>query len=95
MIFPSDNDDQNKLYETFVHKANELWDDFTTGGRSKKGAPEVIVSGKSQKPNGNANGFTRQNTTIGKKPTTLSAQPKRIVIEKTHINHITTDVAKQ
>lgn len=27
----------NKLYEHFIVKANELWDDFTTG-KGKKGA---------------------------------------------------------
>lgn len=26
----------NKQYEAFIQKANDLWDDFTTGGKNKK-----------------------------------------------------------
>jgi hypothetical protein len=26
----------NATYEGFIHKANELWDDFTTGNKNKK-----------------------------------------------------------
>ncbi len=37
LIFPvPDNEDLNKTYEHFILKANELWDDFTTGNKSKK-----------------------------------------------------------
>ena len=42
LIFPSDDAEQNKLYESFVIKANELWDDFTTG-KGKKAAGETLV----------------------------------------------------
>lgn len=35
LIFPSEDAEQNKLYESFVTKANELWDDFTTGKGKK------------------------------------------------------------
>ena len=36
LIFPSKDEQRNREYESFIHKANELWDDFTTGGKSKK-----------------------------------------------------------
>ena len=37
MIFPNEeNEEVNKMYETFIQKANDLWDDFTTGNKSKK-----------------------------------------------------------
>lgn len=36
LIYPCNNEDRNKEYESFIQKANDLWDDFTTGGKSKK-----------------------------------------------------------
>jgi hypothetical protein len=36
LIYPSKNEEKNKQYEMFIQKANDLWDDFTTGGKSKK-----------------------------------------------------------
>lgn len=36
LIFPSPDEAMNKQYEAFIQKANDLWDDFTTGGKSKK-----------------------------------------------------------
>jgi len=36
LIYPSQNEEKNKQYESFIQKANDLWDDFTTGGKSKK-----------------------------------------------------------
>ena len=36
LIFPSENAEENKIYESFVTKANELWDDFTTGKTTSK-----------------------------------------------------------
>jgi hypothetical protein len=36
LIFPSNDETRNKDYENFIQKANDLWDDFTTGGKSKK-----------------------------------------------------------
>ncbi len=41
LIFPSSNEERNKDYENFIQKANDLWDDFTTGGKSKK-AKELL-----------------------------------------------------
>jgi hypothetical protein len=36
MIFPCKNEARNKDYEAFIKKANDLWDDFTTGNKQKK-----------------------------------------------------------
>jgi|JI10StandDraft_1071094.scaffolds.fasta_scaffold265604_3 hypothetical protein len=36
LIFPAENEAQNAKYESFVAKANSLWDDFTTGGKARK-----------------------------------------------------------
>ena len=36
LVFPCQNEERNKQYEGFIQKANDLWDDFTTGGKSKK-----------------------------------------------------------
>lgn len=36
LIFPCKDEERNKMYEMFIQKANELWDEFTTGGKSKK-----------------------------------------------------------
>ena len=36
LIFPSKDEEKNKKYEMFIQKANELWDDFTTGSKNKK-----------------------------------------------------------
>ena len=36
MIFPSKSEERNKVYNEFIEHANQLWDDFTTGGKQKK-----------------------------------------------------------
>lgn len=36
LIFPSKDEAMNQQYEAFIQKANDLWDDFTTGGKNKK-----------------------------------------------------------
>ena len=36
LIYPCKDEEKNKQYEAFIKKANDLWDDFTTGGKSKK-----------------------------------------------------------
>lgn len=41
LIYPCENEERNKDYENFIQKANDLWDDFTTGGKSKK-AKELL-----------------------------------------------------
>jgi hypothetical protein len=33
MIFPSKNKDMQDEYEMFIKRANELWDEFTTGNK--------------------------------------------------------------
>ena len=44
LIFPNEKDEEvNKKYEQFVVKANELWDDFTTG-KVKKQPNEGLMS---------------------------------------------------
>jgi hypothetical protein len=43
MIHPApDNDELNAKYQTFIKKANDLWDEFTTGKGRKKPIPEPI-----------------------------------------------------
>jgi hypothetical protein len=88
LIFPNEkNDEMNKLYEHFIVKANELWDDFTTG-KGKKGVPthEPPLSKQStMKQSGGvaSAGLTRGNTIGTKKAAaTNSAAPKRIIIDK-------------
>jgi hypothetical protein len=39
MIFPNEDPARNIVYEGFIKKANDLWDDFTTG---KKGKDKII-----------------------------------------------------
>ncbi len=97
LIYPNEkNPDMNKQYEHFIVKANELWDDFTTG-KSKKG----IASDASQfskqstmKQSGiGSAGLTRGSTIGTKKPApSNSAAPKRIIIDKSQINTKTVDV---
>lgn len=42
LIFPNEkNEVMNKQYEHFIVKANELWDDFTTGKSKKGNAPDA------------------------------------------------------
>lgn len=41
LIFPSTDESVNHKYDGFIQKANDLWDDFTTGGKSKKGRESV------------------------------------------------------
>lgn len=36
LIFPCQDEEKNKKYEEFIQKANFLWDEFTTGNKSKK-----------------------------------------------------------
>lgn len=36
LIYPSKDEEMNKLYDSYIQKANDLWDDFTTGNKSKK-----------------------------------------------------------
>lgn len=36
LIYPCNDEGRNKQYEIFIQKANDLWDDFTTGGKNKK-----------------------------------------------------------
>lgn len=44
LIFPCQNDEKkNSLYQGFLQKANDLWDEFTTGNKSKKGAAQTKV----------------------------------------------------
>lgn len=37
LIFPNEsNEEEHRKYEGFLSKANELWDEFTTGSKFKK-----------------------------------------------------------
>lgn len=60
LIFPCKDQEKNKEYESFIQKANDLWDDFTTGGKSKK-AKEVPNEKKNVNQR-NANKITTQST---------------------------------
>lgn len=33
MIYPCKDEDRNTTYEGFIKKQQELWDEFTTGGK--------------------------------------------------------------
>ena len=47
LIFPSLYDEEkNKEYETFIKKANDIWDEFTTGTKGKKRAAEIALAEK-------------------------------------------------
>lgn len=35
MIYPCEDGARNTVYEGFVRKANDLWDEFTTGNKAK------------------------------------------------------------
>lgn len=44
LIFPDLYDeDRNAHYETFIKKANDIWDEFTTGAKGKKRAAEAAA----------------------------------------------------
>jgi len=44
MIFPSMMDEAlNAQYETFIKKANDIWDEFTTGKAKKKPVEPVEI----------------------------------------------------
>ena len=77
LIFPNqENDMVNKKYEQFLLKANELWDDFTTGGKNKKEAvkpgknyqiqpafirkPTIVAAGNQKKEVANASQFQQK-----------------------------------
>ena len=47
LIFPSLYDeDKNEKYGIFLKKANEIWDEFTTGTKGKKRAAEIAAAEK-------------------------------------------------
>jgi hypothetical protein len=89
LIFPNEkNEEINKLYEHFIVKANELWDDFTTGKGKKGGAtqePPLSKQSTMKQSGGGVGsaGLSRGNTIGGKKPVpNNSAAPKQIIIDK-------------
>ena len=44
LVFPDLYDEErNKHYETFIKKANDIWDEFTTGAKGKKRAAEAAA----------------------------------------------------
>ena len=44
LIFPDLYDEEkNQHYENFIKKANDIWDEFTTGAKGKKRAAEVAA----------------------------------------------------
>lgn len=36
LIYPSKDETRNKEYDHLIQKANDLWDEFTTGNKNKK-----------------------------------------------------------
>ena len=47
LIFPSlYEEEKNEKYEVFLKKANEIWDEFTTGTKGKKRAAEIAAAEK-------------------------------------------------
>jgi hypothetical protein len=44
IVFPRQyNEELNKEYEVFIKKANEIYDDFTTGAKGKKRQAEMAA----------------------------------------------------
>ena len=44
LIFPSlFEEEKNHQYEVFIKKANDIWDEFTTGAKGKKRAAEMAA----------------------------------------------------
>lgn len=44
LIYPSSDKQRNQKYELQIQKANEIWDEFTTGkGKRKQQLNEVIA----------------------------------------------------
>lgn len=44
IVFPRQyNEELNEQYEIFIKKANEIYDDFTTGTKGKKRAAEMAA----------------------------------------------------
>ena len=44
LVFPRLHDEElNAKYEVFIKKANDMWDEFTTGTKGKKRAAEMAA----------------------------------------------------
>ena len=41
LIFPAFDEEKNEHYEMLLKKANEIWDEFTTGAKGKKREAEL------------------------------------------------------
>jgi len=51
IIFPSLFDEEkNQRYEEYIRKANEIWDEFTTGTKSKKKVTDHTTPEQPPKP---------------------------------------------
>ena len=46
---PLGDDDKEEMYEAMIKKANDIWDEFTTGKNKKGNAEKTMESKKSEK----------------------------------------------
>jgi|LauGreDrversion4_2_1035121.scaffolds.fasta_scaffold1257483_1 hypothetical protein len=46
LIYPSSDKQRNLKYEQQIQKANEIWDEFTTGKRNRKQQLNEVISKK-------------------------------------------------
>lgn len=48
LIYPPKDEEKEEEYETMLKKANDMWDEFTTGKIKKKDDPKLLEKKKSQ-----------------------------------------------
>jgi len=65
LIYPSECPEVNHRYELFIQKANELWDDFTTGSKGHKPQKQLVVKSNTQQLT------AKKNTPVFKKAVTV------------------------
>lgn len=78
LIYPSEESPEvNSKYELFIQKANELWDDFTTGSKGHhKPQKQVVVKSNTQL-------MTKKTMPAFKKAVTVVNPPARPVMQQT------------
>lgn len=55
LIYPWPGAERNEVYNNFIQKANDLWDEFTTGTKSKKIGANGCIDDKRQQNNSSFN----------------------------------------
>ena len=64
LIFPSQEESRNEEYDTMIKKANEIWDEFTTGKGTKFAERRNQGSKMVNKPQGPTSVNRQQNQSI-------------------------------